>query len=237
MPIFQVKPLDTTGNYLLYTTNSYESVTVAELCKPLVYVYDTEKRENTLRVDFPQGGAFTKILPSFTWGNTWEFRADSHSKIQVQDESKTNEYLYYSAKVPNYLYNQNGWQIYGHDIRAFFEEKLDIIGFTPKEKKDFIEYWVSEFESDTLYFVSFKFDSALDPYVTLDFREKPISQMRVLLEAYPLETPPKKEYLWPNTSDRFDNRILKTFVRSGEYDVFEWGGTVQKKSRGSIHIH
>jgi hypothetical protein len=61
--------------------------------------------------------------------------------------------------------------------------------------------------------------------------------MRVLLESYPLETSPKKEYMWPNVGTRFDDKILKRFVRSGEYDVFEWGGTVQKYSGGTIQIH
>ena len=237
MPIFRVIPLDESGDYLLYTAKDFESVTMAELCKPLVYVYDRFSRPNSLTVLFPQGWVFTKILPGFSRDTTWDFSADRYSSVQVQNEKSSNDYLYYSAKVPNYIYNQNGWQIYGRDIEAFFSEKLDIIGFNPKEKKDFIEYWITEFDSDTLYFVSFKFDTALDPYVTLDFREKPTSQMRVLLESYPLETSPKKEYIWPNVGTRFDDKILKRFVRSGEYDVFEWGGTVQKYSGGTIQIH
>ena len=237
IPIFRVIPLDKSGEYLLYTAKDFESVTMAELCKPLVYVYDKLSRPNSLTVWFPQGWVFTKILPGFSRDTTWDFSADRYSSVQVQNEASSHEYLYYSAKVPNYAYNQNGWQIYGRDIEAFFDEKLDIIGFNPKEKQDFIEYWISEFDRDTLYFVSFKFDTALDPYVTLDFRAKPTSQMRVLLEAYPLETSPKKEYMWPNVGTRFDDRILKRFVRSGEYDVFEWGGTVQKYSGGTIQIH
>lgn len=237
LPLFRVLDLDEQGNYLLYTAKTYESIFMAELCKPLVYVYDSLNRFNSLTVSFPHGWTFTKIIPDFTSNTSWDFTSDVHSVINVPKETSNYGYLYYSAKVPNYTYNTNGWQVYGNDIEAFFSDKLNTIGFSPKEKSDFIEYWVWEFDPNMLYFVSFKFDDALDSYVTLDFREKPKNQMRVLLEAYPLEIPAKSEYLWPNVGTKFDAHLLKKFVRSGEFDVFEWGGTVQKYAYGSTHIH
>lgn len=91
----------------------------------------------------------------------------------------------------------NGWQVYGRDIESFFGEKLDYIGFNKQEKKDFIEYWVTEFDPNTLYFVSFKFDETIDQYVSLDFSRKPTKQMRVLLEAYPMPGSPNQKFLWP----------------------------------------
>lgn len=147
------------------------------------------------------------------------------------------DYLYYSVSIPNYIYNQNGWQIYGRDIGRFFDEKLDSIWFNSKEKKDFIDYWITEFEANQLYFVSFKFDEKLDTYVNLAFSSKPISQMRVLLEAYPIENKENKAYLWPNVGTRFDAILLKKFVRSNQYDVFEWWGTVQRSSLGPIRVY
>ena len=166
----------------------------------------------------------------------WGFVADRYGDIQVSDMGGSFGYLYYSAKVQNYTYNTHGWQLYGRDIESFFDEKLDTIGFNEQEKKDFIEYWIGEFEPDTLYFVSFKFDEALDMYVTLDFAHKPTRQMRVLLEAYPLKEK-NTRFLWPNVGTRFDVALLRSFVRSGEFDVFEWGGTVQKSYNGEIIIH
>lgn len=228
LPVFRVQQLDTTS-YLLSPAKNYEGFTSAELCKPLVYIYDREHRANSLRVDFPYGGRFTKILPGFTYGQSWDFRANSDGVVSVKNLANPFGYLYYSARVPDYLYNRDGWQIYGRDIRAFFEEKLDTIGFNPEEKKDFIEYWVSEFDPDTLYFVSFKFNEALDRYVTLNFQKKPVRQMRVLLEAYPISVV-NNRFLWPKVGTKFDSVILEKFVRSGVFDVFEWGGTVQKIS-------
>lgn len=235
LPVFRVQQFNKIS-YLLSPAKNYEGFTSAELCKPLVYIYDREQRANSLKVDFPHGGNFTKILPGFTHGQTWNFRANSEGIVTVENLSNPFGYLYYSARVPDYVYNRDGWQIYGRDIRAFFESKLGIIGFNAQEKKDFIDYWVPEFERDTLYFVSFKFDSALDAYVTLDFDRKPQKQMRVLLEAYPVKEI-NTRYLWPKVGNKFDSILLKQFVRSGEFDVFEWGGTVQKVPNGEITIH
>lgn len=237
MPVFRVVPLDSSGDYLLYPAKEYESVSMAELCKPVVYVYDTRSRDNNLTVTLPRGWAFTKIIPDFTSGTRWNFSADKNSSIQMHWDTSKYDYLYYSVSIPNYIYNQNGWQIYGRDIGRFFDEKLDSIWFNSKEKKDFIDYWITEFEANQLYFVSFKFDEKLDTYVNLAFSSKPISQMRVLLEAYPIENKENKAYLWPNVGTRFDAILLKKFVRSNQYDVFEWWGTVQRSSLGPIRVY
>ena len=109
-------------------------------------------------------------------------------------------------------------------------EKLDYIGFNATEKKDFIDFWKTEFHSDTLYFVSFKFDSEIEKYASLEFARKPKSQIRVLLEAHPLNMEPKNQFLYPYASKKLDEKLLKKFQRSGEYDVFEWGGVVEKNN-------
>lgn len=236
LPIFSLRSLGNDGYYLLFPAKWYEGFTSAELCKPLVYIYDREHRSNSLTVRFPRGGDFTRVIPSFTDGDRWDFWADAHGNISVSNTENIFPYLYYSAKVPDYTYNRYGWEVYGRDIESFFEQKLDTIGFNAQEKKDFIQYWIHEFDPDIAYFVSFKFDDALDAYVTLDFASKPRAQMRVLLEAHPIEFV-EKRYLWPHIGTKIDSYILKSFIRSGEYDVFEWGGTVQKQAKGPIHIH
>lgn len=60
--------------------------------------------------------------------------------------------------------------------------------------------------------------------------------MRVLLEAYPMSAVNPK-YLWPKVGDKFDAFLLKKFIRSDEFDAFEWGGTVQKTSNDGVIIH
>ena len=55
LPIFRVVPIDTAGNYLLYTTPNYEIAQFAELCKPLVYIYSSNLEKNSLSVSLPSG--------------------------------------------------------------------------------------------------------------------------------------------------------------------------------------
>lgn len=225
LPIFRVVPIDTAGNYLLYTTPNYEIAQFAELCKPLVYIYSSNSEKNSLSVLLPSGWYFSKLIPHFSYGNTWEFNSQSSGDIGV--DATTYGYLYYSAKVPNYQWNTDGWQVYGADIVRFFEDKLPKTGMNAREMNDFISFWKSEFKKDIRYFVSFKFDDAIDPYVKLQFSKEPDALHRILLEAYPIEGIPSNDfYLWPRIGERFDARLLRSFVRSGKRDVLEWGWVV-----------
>ena len=134
--------------------------------------------------------------------------------------------MYYSAVVPNYTFNHEGWQIRGRDVEKFFQEKLD-----------FIDYWKTEFEAEELYFISFKFDEQIDEYVTLDFSQKPKKQMRVLLEAHTLDDEKyNSAFAYSNVGKNFDQKILRKFERSGEFDVFEWGGVMQDYQTGRFNI-
>lgn len=145
--------------------------------------------------------------------------------------------MYYSAVVPNYTFNYEGWQIRGRDVEKFFQEKLDYIGFNEQEKRDFIDYWKTEFEAEELYFISFKFDEQIDEYVTLDFSQKPKKQMRVLLEAHTLDDEKyNSAFVYSNVGKNFDQKILRKFERSGEFDVFEWGGVMQDYKTGRFNI-
>ncbi len=122
-------------------------------------------------------------------------------------------------------------------MEGFFNEKLSKIQFNDKEKSDFIDYWKNEFRSDTLYFISFKFNEDIEKYVGLSFSEKPASSLRVLMEAYPLDPSMRKpNYAWPEVGTKLDDALLRTFERTGKFDVLEWGGTVYK-TLGDVTIY
>lgn len=226
MPLFRIIPLSET-DALLYTTEAYEGFTAAELCKPVVYIYDQDPALNRLTVDLPKGGMYTKLIPEFGWDTTWEFQSNPTGNISV--DHAHYPYLYYSARVPDYQFLQHGWQVYGKDMVPFFESVLGFIGFTPREQSDFIEFWKDEFDAETLYFVGWKFDEAIDPYATLTFDRKPEAQIRVLLEAFPLKGTPRAQWHYPTVGERLHPHLLRQFERSGTYDVLEWGGVVQKQ--------
>lgn len=225
LPIFRVVPIDTIGNYLLYATQNYEIAQFAELCKPLVYVYSSIPENNTLSVNLPSGGYFSKLIPYFSHGNSWDFSSDTTWNIDVS--GNRYQYLYYSAKVPNYQWNTDGWQVQWSDMVAFFQNKLPKTGMNSREMDDFIGFWKSEFNSDQRYFVSFKFNDAIDIYAQLIFEKQPNTLHRILLEAYPIkESNHNDYYLWPRIGNGFDQRLLRSFIRSGKRDVLEWGWVV-----------
>jgi hypothetical protein len=233
LPYFLTVPFDGKGNYLIYTAKKYQFTTFAELCKPAVYAYDSKNPNGnkSLTVTLAPGGAFTKLIPDFTGKQSWDFRADAGGSVSVLGSGYP--YLYYSAKVPNYRFNTEGWMVNGRDMEAFFENKLVTMGFNEVEKRDFMEFWIPEFHADRAYFVSFKFDDRLSPYAALNFSPAPDSVFRVLLESYEIPSVNPK-FSWPSVGNAFDSKILRRFDRSGGYDVFEWGGTLSDKENTVI---
>lgn len=104
-----------------------------------------------------------------------------------------------------------------------FENKLTKLSFKRNEKKDFIEYWINEYDKDKYYFVSFKYTKDMDKIVTLNFSKKPQTINRVLLESYIIDNIQWKEsFLYKNNKNKFDNFLLPKFERNPEFDIFEW---------------
>ena len=219
--IFELKKYDE-GKYLVYMKDKYSLESMAELCKPLVYIYGKDNTNMSLNIETPKYSEFTKLIPEFQEKNTWNFRANNNS---VHFWNDSYDYLYYAVKVPNYSHNQYGWIIEGSEARKFFTEKLDFIWFNEQESNDFIEYWTPRYEAGKHYFVSFKFNEELDPYAKLNFSHEPDSLFRVLLDSYEIYNKNNfdQKYFYENAKKSFDNELLKTYNRSGKYDVFEWG--------------
>lgn len=200
----------------------------AEMCKPVVYVYDQDKSLNTLQVTLKDHGTFTKIIPGFTKDQTRAFTANNKGKISV--DKHNFDYLYYSASVPNYERNTDGRIVKGKNIRAFFEQKLTTIGLNAKEKKDFIEYRVPEFKPTQTYFVSFKFNEQLDPYAKLTFERNPQTIFRVFMESKSITNVKLNEnVIRPHRATAKDEKLLKKLTRSNVYDVVERGGMLLKE--------
>ena len=61
--------------------------------------------------------------------------------------------------------------------------------------------------------------------------------MRVLLEAHTLDDEKyNSAFVYSNVGKNFDQKILRKFERSGEFDVFEWGGVMQDYQTGRFNI-
>lgn len=209
----------------------YEVGNYAELCKPAIYDYSLEKNQ-TVTLHPPFGAQFTKLIPDFTHGTSWQYDALLDGKVQVNQN--IYPYLYYSIKVPQYTWLNDGIVVRGSDIERFFEKSLKDIGFRDREKQEFIEYWKNEFESEKLYAIAFRYNQAVNNIIPLSF-EKPVNQInRVLLEAQelPRGSDVRSYYEWSHYGYE---KHIKSLKRS-QHDVFEWGGTLLRQN-GNIITH
>ncbi len=235
LPLFKVKKFDDNWYFILYIKSPYTIQFFAEMCKPAVYIYDKNKSENTLSIDYENGSYFTKVIPDFTSKDSWKFTWNNWD-VEVKGESY--DYLYYAIMVKWYEHNENGWIVAWENISKFFNDKLDKINFNEKEKKDFLEYWLPKYEAGKYYFVSFKYKEDLDKMVDLSFKNKPNVEFRVLLDSYELDamSSDKERFLYSNVWDSFDKYLIKRFDRwNSDYEVFEWGGVLEKNGEYFIY--
>ena len=223
--IFRVEKVKD-DKYLVYLNTPYSLQSMAEMCKPLVYIYGKDTENMSLKLNTIKDWEFTKLIPEFQEKNTWNF-STKNNKVHFGNQSY--DYLYYAIKVPEYTHNQNGWIIEWSQAEEFFEDKLDYIWFNNQEKKDFIEYWKSKYEKNKYYFISFKFNTQLDKFVKLEFSHTPDSIFRVLLDSYEIidKNAIASEFWYENTWEKFDRQLLEKYSRSWKFDVFEWGGVLQ----------
>jgi hypothetical protein len=231
LPLFSMKKLDENGNYLVYLKDNYELQSFAEMCKPVVYYYSKNKEENSLKLDLKKWDYFTKLIPELSEKSTWDFEANN-SKIEVNN--KSYDYLYYSLVTTWYEHNKNWWIVRWNDIVNFFEDKLEKINFSKKEKSDFIDFWKKEYKNDKYYFVSFKYKEDLDKIVPLNFSNKVDNEFRVLLDSYELEnlSKDKEKFLYSSKDkNKFDKYLIKRFERGNtSNEVFEWWGVLRKEN-------
>lgn len=229
MPLFTITPCADPTYIVIWLSNLYEG-RITGLGKPVIYVYDKYNRDN--EVTLITKGQFTFLDPYFNQKMWWNFQTHD-GKVIVEGQSF--DYLRYKVTVKNYSYNTQWWIIDGIQAKKFFTDKLTVMGLTSKEKNDFLDYRVSKYEVGKQYFVSFKFNEQLDPYVQLQFKIKPNAQFRVLMETTELNNDTLPIFQkWALAYS--DDTLLKTFKRSGELDVLEWWGVFNAPNNGRVYI-
>lgn len=117
IPIFRVEKFTNDWYYLLYPAKWYKFTSFAEMCKPVIYVYTKENKKLNLNVDLYWKWFFTKLIPQFSTWTTWNFETDNW---KVKLENKSYDYLYYSAKVKDYKFNNDWWIVKWDEMKDFF---------------------------------------------------------------------------------------------------------------------
>jgi hypothetical protein len=205
--------------------------------KPVLYLYPEKQTEVTVSFDVPV--QFTTDIPKYD--GYWKVLADPSgyfkdlrqtsetcSKYDVQKigseyakaacEHNNYPYIYWAGNVFSHAYTEpeKGWIVAHSDLDAFLQKTLSEIGFTEREKRDFIEYWLPEMKEKNApyYKIGFLQTKEMNALVPMNITPAPTSTYRYFMDYKPLVSKPAQLPVAPT---------LEKIVRRG-FTVVEWGG-------------
>jgi hypothetical protein len=182
--------------------------------KPVIYLYP--EKETDISVSLDVAVKFDATIPDYNGG--WKVKAYPDGKLVDLQSNKSYKYLYWAGQVMNKTYPKmdQGWVVEKENLSAFFNAKFEEMGFSSKEKDDFISYWVPEMnKKDTPYYkISFMNTYQLNEIFPMKVEPEPKSVFRIFMDWAPLIEKPAT-YLEP--------QVLGKIQRSG-FTMVEWGG-------------
>ncbi len=176
--------------------------------KPIIYLYP--EKEEKVKVKLSKKECITHSYPKYK--DEWNVTAKPDGTLVDED---LNEYyaLYYESKYSCTLDKKIGFCVKGEDTIKFLEEKLEKLGLNPREKEEFIIYWLPKMENNPYNYIYFKTGHEVEEIMGLDITPKPDTIVRVLMCFKPL-----------NKKVDVKEQEIITPVRKG-FTVVEWGGT------------
>ena len=184
---------------------------VAEMCKPVIYLYPESESRLNIQVDPIHG--FTKTIPEYPSGG-WDVTAHPDGRIIDNIAGKIHDYLYWSGISLGEFDSKEGWVIEKSALGSFFDEKLKKLGMNDKEIYDFKEYWLGRLTDMPYYQISFIPKNIIDDLAPMKISPKTPD---FLLRVYILVRGLDKHIEIP------EQQLPKTPTRKG-FAVVEWGG-------------
>ncbi len=182
----------------------------AEMCKPAIYLYPTEKTTLSVRVH-PDGG-FTYTDPEY--GTGWTVEAGPQGIITDMSTGKVYDYLFWEGKSNKYPVKNEGWIVAQENLKTFFSEKLIELGMNGREIADFTEYWVRKLSDRPYYQISFLTTDEFDRLAPLEISPvKPDTILRIMMTATGL-----------NSLKEIKSQVLPPAPERNGFTVVEWGG-------------
>lgn len=205
--------------------------------KPVIYLYPPKITKVSVKFNIPV--QLTTDIPKYD--GSWQILAQSDGSLknlnsnqsscrQIDFTKRGSEYAKKACETNNYpylywagnVYSQEyptidkGWIVAKNDLNNFLQNKLSEIGLNQKEKKDFIEYWLSDMltKNSPYYRLSFLQTSQLNSLFPMTVNPKPDTVFRIFLDYLPLDQKPVKEIL---------PQSLNKLIRYG-FTLVEWGG-------------
>ena len=175
--------------------------------KPVLYLYPT--KTTNVKVEFEHPEYLTTTYPKYN--KSWEVKAYPNGDLYDKD----NKYyygLYWDETRYNEVDFKEGFYVTKENAIGFLEEKLTIIGLNPRERNEFIMYWLPILENNEKSLVYFELTKEREMGNKLIITPKPDSMLRVSIHI-------KKV----NDKVNIKEQKLEKFTRKG-FTAIEWGG-------------
>nr|WP_294859555.1 hypothetical protein [uncultured Fluviicola sp.] len=180
------------------------------LKKPIIYLYPESDTE--LSVQLKTKGELTFSYPDYSKG--WKGTAHPDGSIDINGIHYP--YLFWESEQRFNSFDQElgGFVINKKNIVESLEKYLTELGFTDKEKTDFITFWGPQLQQHEEVMIQFVLNEACNEFATLEINPKPKHLNRVYM-------------VWSATDNLrprlAKQQVLKKLNREG-FDVLEWGG-------------
>lgn len=176
--------------------------------KPVIYTYGNET-PCTLSVN--PVGTFTFTYPEYK--ENWTGIA--HLDGSFTHNGTAYPYLFWESEQ-NYVFQSstNGFRVKKDNITAFLEQKLQELGFTSKEKTDFITFWGPKLVQEDEVFIQFELGDMCNRYASLNCVPTPDAVNRMYISFAPW----REEF-----TQYLKNETFKPYSRDG-FTLLEWGG-------------
>lgn len=129
--------------------------------KPVIYMYSDEHKDVNLKIK-PKG-TFQFTYPNYNIEEGWQVSIDPDEGLKVNNQEYP--YLFWEANTDELNFFQEpsgafpGAFVKGHQLVSFLETKLNEAGLNPREKADFITYWIPRMDRTQTYFIQFLEDN------------------------------------------------------------------------------
>ena len=177
--------------------------------KPVLYLYPEEKTDVDVTVSLAKNVHFTCLYPAYRDG--WHVTASPDGTLTDRVTGKEYACLYWELGGSGAYDFSTGFVVKGSDTASFLEDTLTEMGLNPRERNEFIIYWLPKMQNNPYNLISFQTE-AYTSLVDLQITPAPDSLLRVFMAYRPLTEPVE---IPPQT--------VTPFERAG-FTAVEWGG-------------
>lgn len=179
--------------------------------KPILYLYPEKETKVTVELEHPENLLTT--YPKYQDG--WKVIVKENGDM-YDINNKYYYALYWDEQITNKIDFKEGFYVEKGNAITFLEEKLNIIGLSPKERNEFIMYWLPIIETNNKSIIYFEQTEELENNNKLIITPKPDTLLRVRIHI-------KKV----NKKINIKEQKLVSHKRIG-FTAVEWGGVIHK---------